>query len=168
MESRSLAGDIGDAPSSSLSSRQSRLCRYAFTAPKYAMDFPERDALAGGNRNGVGNGQQRKYQGAASRHPRSGPDQRGLRPLCDADHGGHGRRRDQGGAAGRRQHPLDLGWSGRGHGRRLRQCEPRQAQRDARPAAGGRQGGATQAHRHGRRLHPFDARQRHRQARLLL
>ena len=74
-------------------------------------------------------------QGPLARSPRRRPHRDGDGPLLHPDHGRHGRRRDQGRAAAGRQHPLHLGRARAGDERGVRQRQPRQAQRRARPAA---------------------------------
>ena len=71
-------------------------------------------------------------------------------------------------AARRGQHPVYLGRAGSGNERRLREREPRQAQRRAGPTLRCGQDRPARAHPGGRRLHPLDAGQGDRQARVRL
>ena len=72
--------------------------------------------------------------GPLARRARGRSHRDGDGAVLHPDHGRHGRGRDQDRAARGRQHPLHLGGPGARDERRVRQRQPRQAQRRPRPA----------------------------------
>ena len=99
--------------------------------------FPTGTSTTSGTASGwraQGAGMAERERGPLARRARRRSHRDGDGPVLHADHGRHGRRRDQGRAARRRQHPLHLGRPGAGDERRVRQRQPRQAQRRARSA----------------------------------